>query len=106
LQKVCFELEAVISVFIMHNKECFLNFEAAHNAFETGILASCRLLMTTLQNACLGNCSDEFDWSDERSRAMMALLFTYFSGERSCYFLPMLKNLDAMATNRLEIWLI
>jgi hypothetical protein len=45
---VCFELEALISVFIMHNKECFLNFEAAHNAFETGILASCRLLMTTL----------------------------------------------------------
>jgi hypothetical protein len=48
LKKVCFELEEVISVVIMHNKECFLNFEAAHNAFETGILASCRLLMTTL----------------------------------------------------------
>jgi hypothetical protein len=27
------------------------------------------------QNACLGNCLDEFDWSGERSRAIMALLF-------------------------------
>jgi hypothetical protein len=26
------------------------------------------------QNACLGNCSDEFDGSGERSRAIMALL--------------------------------
>jgi hypothetical protein len=27
------------------------------------------------QNACLGNCSDEFDWSGEQSRAIIALLF-------------------------------
>jgi hypothetical protein len=27
------------------------------------------------QNACLGNCLDEFDKSGERSRAIMALLF-------------------------------
>jgi hypothetical protein len=27
------------------------------------------------QNACLGNCLDEFDNSGERSRAIMALLF-------------------------------
>jgi hypothetical protein len=28
------------------------------------------------QNACLGNCSDEFDVSGEQSRAILALLFT------------------------------
>jgi hypothetical protein len=30
------------------------------------------------QNACLGNCSDEGDGSDERSRAIMALLFKIY----------------------------
>jgi hypothetical protein len=29
------------------------------------------------QNACLGNCLDEFDKSGERSRAIMALLFLF-----------------------------
>jgi hypothetical protein len=32
------------------------------------------------QNACLGNCLDEFDKSGERSRAIMALLFTFWWG--------------------------
>jgi hypothetical protein len=31
--------------------------------------------MKLAQNACLGNCSDVLDWSDERSRAILALLF-------------------------------
>jgi hypothetical protein len=29
------------------------------------------------QNACLGNCSDEFDGSGERSRTILALLLRY-----------------------------
>jgi hypothetical protein len=29
------------------------------------------------QNACIGNCSDGFDGSSERSRAIMALLLYY-----------------------------
>jgi hypothetical protein len=32
------------------------------------------------QNACLGNCLDEFDGSGERSRAIMALLFYMQNG--------------------------
>jgi hypothetical protein len=32
------------------------------------------------QNACLGNCLDEFDKSGERSRAIMALLLLFSWG--------------------------
>jgi hypothetical protein len=35
------------------------------------------------QNACLGNCSDEFDGSGERSRAIMALLFSIGKRKKS-----------------------
>jgi hypothetical protein len=34
------------------------------------------------QDACLGNCSDEFDGSGERSRAILALLFTILADIR------------------------
>jgi hypothetical protein len=30
------------------------------------------------QNACLGNCSDEFDWSGERSRVILALMLSFY----------------------------
>jgi hypothetical protein len=41
------------------------------------------------QNACLGNCLDEFDGSGERSRAIMALLLaiTYAPLRFRVYFL-------------------
>jgi hypothetical protein len=39
------------------------------------ILVNTLVVMKLGQNACLGNCSDEFDGPGERSRAIMALLF-------------------------------
>jgi hypothetical protein len=36
------------------------------------------------QNACLGNCSDEFDGSGEWSRAIMALLLDYLKDKKWC----------------------
>jgi hypothetical protein len=38
------------------------------------------------QNACLGNCSDEFNGSCERSMAIMALLLKYLAHLEECSF--------------------
>jgi hypothetical protein len=43
------------------------------------------------QDACLSNCSDEFDGSGERSRAILALLFKIISMNSSVYILILLQ---------------
>jgi hypothetical protein len=55
------------------------------------------------QNACLGNCLDEFDKSGERSRAMMALWLDIVANDGNIFDSIIIKfGQDACVDNRLD----